>query len=296
MQQTTLMRGIAIIMVYLQHTMGALGTNIFTPLGGGGVCIFLILSGYGLSESFRIKGLSGFWKKKIKGVLLAWCIIFTLSEFIEGNFFKIGILRWIGELTLINTTCWYLQYLFVWYILFYVCHYFLFLQKRHWLVYIIAAIVMFVFWHNIQAEQSLAFMLGILLSEKKEYFSMLKGKRKYLFLLCFFSLAFISLALKQVPFVRGCGEQSLLMKFCQLGLKTGIGCFVVMCLPMYNSFLHFTGKISYEIYLVHSFLLPKLFKHIYVTEQMVYITLFLFLTYLFSFALFKVNTMIKESC
>lgn len=35
MQQTTLMRGIAIIMVYLQHTMGALGTNIFTPLGGG---------------------------------------------------------------------------------------------------------------------------------------------------------------------------------------------------------------------------------------------------------------------
>ena len=33
---TVILRGIAILMVYLQHTMGALGTRLFTPLGGGG--------------------------------------------------------------------------------------------------------------------------------------------------------------------------------------------------------------------------------------------------------------------
>ncbi len=33
-EYTTVLRGIAILMVYLQHTMGALGTRVFTPLGG----------------------------------------------------------------------------------------------------------------------------------------------------------------------------------------------------------------------------------------------------------------------
>lgn len=31
---TNALRGIAILMVYLQHTMGALGSCFFTPLGG----------------------------------------------------------------------------------------------------------------------------------------------------------------------------------------------------------------------------------------------------------------------
>lgn len=61
---TTVLRGIAILMVYLQHTMGGLGSRFFTPLGGGGVAIFLIISGFGLSESYKKKGLSQYWKKK----------------------------------------------------------------------------------------------------------------------------------------------------------------------------------------------------------------------------------------
>lgn len=48
------MKGIAILAVILCHLMGAFGcgTTLFTPLGGIGVSIFLMLSAYGLNESY----------------------------------------------------------------------------------------------------------------------------------------------------------------------------------------------------------------------------------------------------
>lgn len=60
---TTVLRGIAILMVYLQHTMGGLGSRFFTPLGGGGVAIFLIISGFGLSESYKKRGYHNIGKR-----------------------------------------------------------------------------------------------------------------------------------------------------------------------------------------------------------------------------------------
>ena len=50
-EYTTTMRGIAILFVVLHHVGNSSGSVIFTPLGGIGVAMFLILSGYGLNES-----------------------------------------------------------------------------------------------------------------------------------------------------------------------------------------------------------------------------------------------------
>ena len=54
---TNAYRGVAILMVIIQHCSGKLGTNVFTPLGGMGVAVFLVLSGFGLSESYIKKGI-----------------------------------------------------------------------------------------------------------------------------------------------------------------------------------------------------------------------------------------------
>ena len=43
---TTSLKGIAIVIIILCHTMGC-RPRVFTPLGGIGVAMFLILSGYG---------------------------------------------------------------------------------------------------------------------------------------------------------------------------------------------------------------------------------------------------------
>lgn len=55
---TSVMKGIAILGVMLCHFMGTFGNGItlFTPLGGIGVSIFLIMSGFGLNESWKTRG------------------------------------------------------------------------------------------------------------------------------------------------------------------------------------------------------------------------------------------------
>ena len=53
--QTKTIRGIAILMVVLMHSSCDLGMRAFTPFGGIGVALFLILSGYGLTESNNIE-------------------------------------------------------------------------------------------------------------------------------------------------------------------------------------------------------------------------------------------------
>ena len=56
---TNICRGIAAIIIICQHVAGGFGIRYLTPLGGIGVAVFLILSGYGLSESFKRKGIGG---------------------------------------------------------------------------------------------------------------------------------------------------------------------------------------------------------------------------------------------
>lgn len=60
---TEAFRGVAILLIMIQHLAGHLGTNIFTPFGGIGVAIFLVLSGFGLNESFKKNGVNGFITK-----------------------------------------------------------------------------------------------------------------------------------------------------------------------------------------------------------------------------------------
>ncbi|MFI3327051.1 MAG: hypothetical protein R3Y35_12910 [Clostridia bacterium] len=65
-------RGIATLIIILQHVSGLYGTRLFTPLGGIGVAIFLISSGYGLNESYKklgdinlLKYTQKYWKSKL---------------------------------------------------------------------------------------------------------------------------------------------------------------------------------------------------------------------------------------
>lgn len=46
-ERTNILRGIAIILVMMMHASCDAGARVFTPMGGIGVSIFLILSGYG---------------------------------------------------------------------------------------------------------------------------------------------------------------------------------------------------------------------------------------------------------
>lgn len=76
--QTNSIRGIAILMVILMHSSCNFGLRIFTPLGGIGVALFLILSGYGLTESYKRKKLELFWKSKFSKIWIPYAIVLTV--------------------------------------------------------------------------------------------------------------------------------------------------------------------------------------------------------------------------
>lgn len=58
-QHSNAYRGIAALIIMFQHVAGKYGVRYLTPLGGTGVAIFLISSGYGLNESYKRRGIGG---------------------------------------------------------------------------------------------------------------------------------------------------------------------------------------------------------------------------------------------
>lgn len=122
------------------------GITYFTPLGGIGVAIFLLLSGYGLNESCAKSGLTNWCKKQL---------------LVEASFFLSD---------------------------------------------------------EIRAEQAFSFFLGILLSEKKDYFrKYMNWKTGSLFIL----IGTVSLALKQTSVIRSAPQ--IIFNLEQLGIKLPCG-------------------------------------------------------------------------
>jgi peptidoglycan/LPS O-acetylase OafA/YrhL len=276
---TERIRGIAILMVILQHTGGDFGTRIFTPLGGGGVAVFLILSGYGLSESFKKKGLKDFWKKKIVSILIPWAILYSVCFFKITNF---NLLHYLGEITLFKTGCWYLQYLFLWYIIFFITHLNQKIYSYRWYIILVSSLLSFFFGGDLQAEQSLSFPIGLLISEYKDS----SNNKQYIYLSII--LAILSLTLKQIPVIRTSFDNELIFHPIQLILKLSLAIFIILSVQrnkflMNNKFLSFSGKISFELYLIHLFFTPRILKNIHEANLYAYIILFFICSYIASY-------------
>ena len=116
-EQTLLLKGIAILMVILGHM------SYITWGGAGGVTIFLILSGYGIHESFKKNGLKNYWKKKILKVWLPYVIvtIFVLIGKRASNTKQI-IFSLIGlDFGVIaDRSMWYISFIMLWYLGYYI--------------------------------------------------------------------------------------------------------------------------------------------------------------------------------
>lgn len=162
--QTNSIRGLAILMVILMHSSCNFGLRIFTPLGGIGVALFLILSGYGLTESYKRKGLHFFWKSKFNKIWIPYAIVLTVCTIWSSSFKPYVIVQY----CLIDSLFWYISFLFYNYILFYVCHKYEFLYKYRFAIFLVFALILFAYDTRIRAEQCLCFVTGMWISDYKK--------------------------------------------------------------------------------------------------------------------------------
>lgn len=284
LQESNLVRGVAILLVISQHVGGQLGTNIFTPLGGTGVAIFLFLSGYGLSESFKKKGLTSFWKNRIIKVFVPYIVLVSILAIIRGDNFNLRI--YLYDILGIKTSYWYIAFLLKQYILFYICTKFFY--KLRFYILVLSSIGILFTYPCIEAEQSFSFFAGVVVSE---YYNMLNKviKKRYLVVsIYFFIIGTIFLIIKQIPYVR-LYEGNFIFSIIQLFIKLTYALFFISivhyCKSLYKSkFLNLTGKISFELYLIHMIFLEYINAKIYMAF------LILIVSYIISYSFFLFNS------
>lgn len=245
---TTLLKGIAIIMIMISHTSSQF-TRAFTPFGGIGVAIFLILSGYGLNESFKRNGIDGFWKKRFSRVWIPYFIAVTLVwlfwEHCTWQEYLLDICCW-------KTSYWYIGYMVRCYILFWLTARFM-PQYKSWALLAIGFSTLF-FLDGVQGEQAFSFVTGVLISEKnKKIDEHMCVPLKWVLLL--FVVAISLLAFKQTGLYRSI-ESDIFINLVQTPMKWTFAMgiilgFAFMRFALKSRFLALAGLIGYELYLVH---------------------------------------------
>lgn len=294
--QTNSIRGLAILMVILMHSSCNFGLRIFTPFGGIGVALFLILSGYGLTESYKRKGLQFFWKSKFNKIWIPYAIVLSVCTIWSSSFKPYVIVQY----CLIDSPFWYISFLFYNYILFYVCHKYEFLYKYRFAIFLVFAFILFAFDTRIRAEQCLCFVTGMWISDyKKMVYKFLLNKNTVLCtIILLFGISASALFLKQLPTFRGQMEHvRLFQNIIELLIKYpfAIATIVVFTTSIFdriqrsqligNRFLGFCSKISLELYIIHFSLLDILNKE----YQVFSILTFLGLSFVLSILLYRLK-------
>lgn len=205
-------------MVVIQHCAGGFGTNVFTPFGGTGVAIFLILSGYGLNESFKKKGLERFLINKLFRVWLPFAVftivIYLLKEQYDWN----QMFRDIFSID--NTFYWYVHYMLRCYLVFWIAYRFAY--KYRWWIFALFSLYTFFGMQAIQAEQCLSFPLGVFLSERRKILDSITRRKAIILCIVFILVGATCLAIKQLPVLRQ-NMDSYIFSAVQVGVKLSLG-------------------------------------------------------------------------
>lgn len=142
-EETTVLKAISILTVIITHANGMkafvgvpvlFDSKITSILCQGGMCTFLILSGYGLYSSYVEHGFENWWDRKIIKLFIPamiiqiiWFFIFSFYTYYKEGHITISWSTVIGDILCVNQvngidgSIWYLSYLLFCYVVFYFC-------------------------------------------------------------------------------------------------------------------------------------------------------------------------------
>ena len=275
-------KGVAILLVICCHMVGH-WIRYFTPLGGIGVCMFLILSGYGMNESYRKNGIKNYWRKRLICFIFPYAFLETIR--LLPNIEKCSAGSYLMDIFCIRPLHpfgWYMRYLLLWYIIFYLSNILIKNQKGRMIIILSCSIILFLIFrnHELEAEQSLSFPAGILLSE------LLRGENKKKEItnpknmwICFCIGIFV-LAVKQTRFVRSFPVPAY--NVVQLIIMFTLGSFCIMLLDKVKQLkiirgVYLVGLFSFELYMIHGIIMEYISMNTYQN-----VLLFILVSFVFS--------------
>lgn len=248
------MKGIAILMVVIGHIGQAIpGLRVFTPLGAIGVGIFLICSGYGIEKSYTKNGRDKYWYKRIVNVWLPYAIVEILALPLHWGMGWQAILKDFTFVQPLNPFGWYMQFLFIWYILYYVTT---FANKYKLPLMVLAGFIIWLTGDSLHAQNAFSFAIGVALAQMKSIGNL--WKKKYLLialsmsLVCFFVRDYVKLHHHNINLL---WNGVSLSYYLALIFSVVIGYKLLsnhkVWLP-YNGLI-VVGVYSYELYLLHGY-------------------------------------------
>ena len=293
---TTVFKGVAILMIVMGH-VGQLVpfSRPFTPLGAIGVALFLLCSGFGIEKSFQKIGRKDYWKKRIINVWLPYALIELLCVWHHP---EVGVTGVIKDLLLIrpwHPFGWYMQVLFIWYILYYLTS---FLSRRLQIAaFILASILIICFWTPLRAQNSLSFLIGILFARNEAKFLSFANWKSLIVAMILSAGIFVvgERVLRIEGFQETIGWNAFSLVY-YMTLATFFYIILIMvCKPSNEKLLrgfYMIGLISYEIYLVHGYTYAYL-KSSELIRMLLFCVVTLALSHLYQYGFKKLKTIIK---
>lgn len=267
----------------------------FTPLGAIGVALFLLCSGFGIEKSFQKIGRKDYWKKRIINVWLPYALIELLCVWHHP---EVGVTGVIEDLLLIHPWHpfgWYMQVLFIWYILYYLTS---FLSRRLQIAaFILASILIICFWTPLRAQNSLSFLIGILFARNEAKFLSFANWKSLIVAMILSAGIFVvrERVLRIEGFQETIGWNAFSLVY-YMTLATFFYIILIMvCKPSNEKLLrgfYMIGLISYEIYLVHGYTYAYL-KSSELIRMLLFCVVTLALSHLYQYGFKKLKTIIK---
>lgn len=252
-----ILKGISILLVVLAHFCEQyLGISYLMPLQGVAAAVFLLCSGYGVSESFNNKkGLTHYWENKAIKIWLPSVVATVIFSVINER----NAIAWVGNNPL-ALHGWFLYLLFGEYLAFWLAFYFLESKTARLAALFTASALGFAFVGiPTVAAQMFCFPLGVLASQLGFKHSVRQLKTGGKALLC----AILALVAVATYFLQNILSQKLLMSACgAVGCLSAaallcVGVYFIQKIGIFGIFAPI-GTISYAVYLLHEQVLTLL--------------------------------------
>lgn len=292
---TNILRGIAMVLIMSGHVAGVYSESIWwSPLPTIGVTLFLLLSGYGNNESYKNKKEWG--GVKLLRIAIPYWIVRTIVFFVGfTSFERINWKSLILDYTFIDikSVFWFVGFIMKWYAAYWIG--IKFFKKYRYHFWLMLSILIFIFMETTLAIHSFDFIIGIMLSDRKEK-NMRIIKNKVVLLGTLSVLLFVVfLGLKQIPIIRNTQFVCDVIHTLMLLFGTFGSIFLLWKFKsiVNNRILLFIAPITYELYMVHMKCLPVIsydspFQICYTT------LLFILLSFIGAISLHKIDSVILK--